>query len=161
RRGVRGRMLEPEVKSLARFAFVSVQRMARKLAAELRLPEGAPRRRRQSRLDPGAQFAGEPRECCEAMWQHRLEPLPQAAGEHGRGAAGRNRDDEWRTIDDRGDDEAAGLRVIDAVDEDATPLTLGADPAIDFAIVRRRDREQLPGQEFRPELARNVGDPVF
>src|SRR5690606_7418185 len=103
RRGARGRMLEPEVKSLARFAFVSVQRMARKLAAELRLPEGAPRRRRQSRLDPGAQFAGEPRECCEAMWQHRLEPLPQAAGEHGCGAAGRNRDDEWRTIDDRGD----------------------------------------------------------
>ncbi len=62
--------------------------------------------------------------------------------EHGRNAAGGNCNDERRAIDDRGNDEARQLRIVDHVHEHVALASGRGDACIHGAIVGGGDREQ-------------------
>src|SRR4051812_21676402 len=72
---------------------------------------------RQSLANAATPPFEQPCERTERLVEQRFETLTQVPRQHRRDAAGRNRYDERRPIDNRRHDETRQLRVIDDIDE--------------------------------------------
>ena len=89
----------------------------------------------------GPDLAEEPGEPSELGRDDGLQARAQDAGEDGRGTAGRDRRDQGRAIEDRGEDERAQRPPIHRVDRNA-PLPGGRrDGACERLVVHRDDHE--------------------
>ena len=107
-----------------------------------------PRQESAARADVGelraygdAPAIGECGERSQRAIQQGLEPLADQAREHGRGAAGGNRNLHGRAVDDGGHDEAGQLAIVDDVAGNARGIGGGGDGGIHCAIVRGGDDE--------------------
>ena len=105
-------------------------------------------------LTADAPAVGERGERPERGIQQCLEPLADQAREHGRGAAGGNRDLHGRAIDDGGHDEARQLAIVDHVAGNARGSGGGGHGGVHGAIVGGGDDEPGALDVGRRELAR-------
>jgi hypothetical protein len=95
----------------------SGKRQRRSLAGEDPLPKSAPGAGTgEPAFDQRAERAGECGERAQPLGQGAVEPLPQQARQHRRGAAGCDRHHHRRAIDDRRHDEAAQRGLVHDVD---------------------------------------------
>jgi hypothetical protein len=142
-------------------AISTGQRQRAETPGKLPLPEFAPGGGAQPALDLDAQLAGQLRERREAVRQRGLQPLAQAAGEHGRGPARGDRDHQRRTVHDGGHDEAAGRGIVHAVHQDVTSLALGMYPPVHGPVVGGGNRQQPSRHQARLERPTDVPDPAL
>ena len=109
-------------------------------------------------LDGVAPAIGERGERAERAIEQSLEPLADQAREHGRGAAGGNRNLHGRAIDDGGHDEARQLAIVDDVAGNARGVGGGGHGGIHGAIIGGGDDEPRAFDVGGRELARVVRD---
>ncbi len=119
---------------------------------------GARRCRRTWRLTATRQRSANAAKRPERAIQQGLEPLADQAREHGRGAAGGNRNLHGRAVDDGGHDEAGQLAIVDDVAGNARGIGGGGDGGIHGAIVRGGDDEPGAVDVAGGELARVMRD---
>ena len=103
----------------------------------------------QAVLDPVAVARGKVCQAAVRGGNQRFEPRAHHPGQHGRGAATRNRDDERRAVKYRGHDEGAEGGAVDHVDGDPQILGRARNRSVDRVIVRGGDRERRTRQMMR------------
>ncbi len=89
---------------------------------------------------------------------HRLEPGPQEPRQHRRGLAGGDRHHHRVAVDDRGQEEGTGVRIIRHVDRDVLLAGQLGDAPVDHPIIRGRDHQPGTQDVGRLETARQVTD---
>src|SRR5215470_12334883 len=78
----------------------------------------------------------------KAAWDHGLDLCAHRHAEHGRGAVGRDADDEWRAVDDRPEGEVTERWLIDDVDRYAVGTGRGGEFFRIAVVLARADRDR-------------------
>ena len=126
---------------------------------ERAFPEASPRgRRAEPGVDQRARAADERGEPAVGGGDQRLQARAQHPPEQRRSAAGRDRHDERRAIEDRGRDEVAEVGAVGDADRRSGAGEGGVEPFVSGGIAGRDIADEAAGEVGPRRLARDMGE---